>query len=202
MTGDIIYGADDIRRSWGTYYSKLLSTSTSPNFDEPHRLDVEQMVDGISERLMDGNTPQIQFLCDDVRAQCDKLKTGKAAGWDELFAESIRYGGPNLHSTLCNLFNSINIHNYVPRHFRRSVIVPIPKAKDKPKTRKDNYRGISLLSVLAKLYEKLLMPHMLASNMHVSCLQGACQTGCSSLHTALLLRETLSYSRKWEIILI
>ena len=178
---------------WGNYYQNLLSKSTSSAFDENHEQQVVEQIAELTTAMDSSDTPAILFRVEDVSTVCSSLKLGKAAGWDEIYAESLRHGGYVLHKTLCMLYNSINAYEYVPRHFRRSVIIPIPKGQHKSKTEKDNYRGISLLSVIAKLYEKLLIPHFEASNMTTNDLQGACKEGCSSLHTAFLLRETISY---------
>ncbi len=39
----------------------------------------------------------------------------------------------------------------------KGIIVPVPKGRDKDLYEKDNYRGITLLSVIYKVYEKLLL---------------------------------------------
>ncbi len=44
---------------------------------------------------------------------------------------------------------------YVPMHFRIGLLVPIPKGT-KDKCKQDNYRGLTLISVLGKIFEKCI----------------------------------------------
>lgn len=84
----------------------------------------------------------------------------------------------------------------IPSVFKTGIIVPIPKG-DKPKEIQDNYRGITLLSVFAKLYEKCIMLRLdekLKANDVLSGMQGAAQNKSSSLHSAWLVREIISFN--------
>ena len=55
------------------------------------------------------------------------------------------------------IYNSITSIQSVPSHFKKAIIIPVSKGKDKDPTLRDNYRGISLLTVLSKVYEQLLL---------------------------------------------
>ena len=80
----------------------------------------------------------------------------------------------------------------VPEHFKKAVIIPIPKGRNRDMTNKDNYRGISLLPVISKVYEQLLLDWFDFDVMVGNKLHGASHKGCSSLHTTMLLREIIS----------
>ena len=54
------------------------------------------------------------------------------------------------------LFKLILQYEYIPTMFKTGVIIPIPKG-DKDKTLLDNYRGITLMSVIVKVFEKCIM---------------------------------------------
>ena len=59
---------------------------------------------------------------------------------------------------------------------------------------KDNNRGITLIPIIAKMYEKALLRRQLpeaAKWKDIDELQGADQDKCSSLHTTWLLRECI-----------
>ena len=73
------------------------------------------------------------------------------------------------------------------------IIVPIPNGKDKNLLSKDNHRGITLVSVVSKVYEKLLLSWLeLNCPLNINRLQGACVYGSCSLNCAYILRETVS----------
>ena len=81
----------------------------------------------------------------------------------------------------------------IPEHFKKGVIVNIPKS-GKDKTIKDNNRGITLLSVIYKLFEKILISRedsFLHDNQIIDDIQSAGQRKCSSLHSSLLVQETV-----------
>jgi len=89
----------------------------------------------------------------------DEIKHRKAPGWDNISGESIKYGKLPLTITLTKLFNLITRVEYIPIHFKIGQIITIPKI-NKDKSNQDNYRGITLLPVIAKLYEKCIMKRM------------------------------------------
>ena len=127
---------------------------------------------------------------------CSSLKNRKAPGLDGVTSEHLKFGGVKLIAVLTLLVNAITNNEYVPESFKRGIIIPIPKGSKDATIMKYN-RGITLLSVIAKVFEKLLYkrfePWAMKNNI-INCLQGAAQTGCSSLHTTWLLRETIAYN--------
>ena len=92
----------------------------------------------------------------------------------------------------------ITTNKYVPKEFKRGIIVPIPKGI-KDATIMNNNQGITLLSVIAKMYEKLpyegFEPWAVETGV-IHNLLGAAHKGCSSIHTTWLLREAISSNRE------
>ena len=81
-------------------------------------------------------------------------------------------------------------------HCKRGLIVSIPKAGKNPFI-KDNNRGITLVPVIYKVIEKLLISRE-ETWFHregvIENIQGAGQAKCSSLHTSLILQETIAHN--------
>jgi len=77
-----------------------------------------------------------------------QLKKSKAAGADNISAE---YVNPNVVFYLCNLFNLIMHHGYVPAQFGSGI--PLIKDRLGDATKIDNYRGITLCCVISKMFE-------------------------------------------------
>ena len=84
------------------------------------------------------------------------LPKRKASGIDLVTYEHLRYGGPALTKCIARLFNSIVKHARVPYGFKQGLIVPLYKGGKKPKNNKNSYRGITLLPVSNKLFEKCI----------------------------------------------
>lgn len=78
------------------------------------------------------------------------LKCGKAPGLDQISGEMLKCSAQVTLPLLTTMFNAIFTQGQIPEIWSKSVIVPIYKGGnlDDP----DNYRGISLISVLCKLF--------------------------------------------------
>ena len=85
------------------------------------------------------------------------LKCGKAGGPDGLTAEHILHAHPLVISHLCALFRSMIVHSYVPDNFGQGTIIPLIKDKSGDFDKVDNYRGITLIPVVSKLLESVLL---------------------------------------------
>ena len=94
------------------------------------------------------------FTVDDVvNVICNSLKKGKAAGADNITAEHVIYADPIIAYHLCNLFNLIIQHGYVPAQFGSGIIIPLIKDRLGDATKLDNYRAITLSCVVSKIFE-------------------------------------------------
>ena len=78
-----------------------------------------------------------------------KLKNGKATGGDEITGEIIKGGGDRMVDWIWRLCNMAFESGVVSEDWKSALIVPLYKGK--------NYRGISLLSVVRKIYAGMLI---------------------------------------------
>ena len=83
-----------------------------------------------------------------------KLKNNKTGGSDGLVGELLKYGGSGMVDLLEQLFSVIWQEEIVPRQWRDGLIVNIFKKGDRENPA--NYRGITLLSVVGKVFCKIL----------------------------------------------
>ena len=83
-----------------------------------------------------------------------KLKSGKCPGVDSILNEFIKYGGNSLKNTILKLFNSILNTGCFPEIWATGEIIPLHKKGDKNDPL--NYRGITLLSCLGKLFTNVI----------------------------------------------
>ena len=136
---------------------------------------------------------------DEVFYAIKMLKTRKAPGWDGIQYEHIIHGGRNLIYCICKLFNSILEREIIPDSWKTSIIVPIYKGKGKLKTDPNNYRPVSLLPAMCKLFEKVLMERIntffqrLPKTFPCPQQQGF-QKSLSCLTAAFNLQETIYYN--------
>ena len=85
-----------------------------------------------------------------------RLNNGKAAGKDELTRKMIKRGVGRGLDWIWILYNKAFECGVVPDDWRSAVIVPLYKGKEE-KTEYKNYRCISFLSVVVKIYARILV---------------------------------------------
>src|SRR5690242_19404803 len=79
---------------------------------------------------------------------------GKAAGMDRIKNEFIKHGGDAMVYALECLFNLIWEQEVVPDQWLDASITPVHKSGSRIQL--GNYRPIALMSVVAKLYERII----------------------------------------------
>ena len=85
-----------------------------------------------------------------------QMKTNKAAGLDcAITAEALQGGGDAMADVIHCFCAEVDSNLTPPDQWITSVIVPLPKKGDL--SLMTNYRGISLLSIAAKVYNKILL---------------------------------------------
>ena len=103
-----------------------------------------------------GNLNEDRISKEEVKMAVGELKTGKAAGLDGCAVEAVKNGGASLIEWLVRLLNVCFLAGCVPLDWRSACIVPLYKGKG-DKFVCSNFRGISLLSVVGKLYGRVLI---------------------------------------------
>ncbi|VDP00515.1 unnamed protein product, partial [Schistosoma mattheei] len=87
-----------------------------------------------------------------------QIKSGKAAGPDNIPAEALKADVTANARILHILFNKIWDEEQVPKDWKEGLPIKIPKNGDLSNC--DNYRGITLLSILGKVFNKVLLNRM------------------------------------------
>lgn len=92
---------------------------------------------------------------DEVKKVIHGLKNGKAQGLDYISNEQIKASEHLMLNIYCKLFNLVLDKGIVPSSWTLGVIQALYKNKGDPKDA-DNYRGITLLSCLGKVFTAVL----------------------------------------------
>ena len=90
----------------------------------------------------------------DILKAIKQLKTNKSGGPDKLINEMFMHGKNILVPTLCNLFNKIFEIGKLPDDWTEGYVIPLHKKGDANEV--ENYRGITLLSTLGKLFTRVI----------------------------------------------
>ncbi len=197
-SGKILTKTDDIKEEWKQYFEDLYTPKLNPRYDREFKEIIDKDIENL-ERLTFNTEEEILKIPiteDEVQKTIKKLKCKKAPGWDNIVTEHIKHGGPKLLQCLTMIYQLMTKHEHIPLHFKKGVIVPIPKG-EKNKMLKDNYRGLTLLPVIGKLYEKIVIcrveEYAKRKNIIHKC-QGAGKEKCSNLQVAWVIKETIVHN--------
>ena len=95
------------------------------------------------------------FTIIEIHKLINKLKNNKSSGMDNIINEFLKYSPENYKKLLVKLFNIILKTGIIPTEWCISFISPIYKNKGE-KSDPNNYRGISIISCLGKLFTALI----------------------------------------------
>ena len=84
------------------------------------------------------------------------LKLGKSAGIESLAAEHFVYSHERISVHLAILFTSMLTHGYLPDAFMTTSIIPIFKNKNGDTSAKNNYKPITIVTAMSKIFELCL----------------------------------------------
>ena len=150
----------------------------------------ERFPDYASARLNESISPYF-LTWDDMIVITGKLKEGKRTN-SSITAEHILYGSPKLIVHLHLLFNAFIQHGFVPTTFLKGTISPTVKNSSGNLNSADNYRGITLCSVISHLFEnalRLKFGEFLKSDE----LQFGFKPNHSTSHAVYALKSSINY---------
>ena len=130
------------------------------NGDNTHNIPLSEDVDQYISQYESGELDIIYHELNEditekeVRTAIKQLKAGKAAGHDLLLNEIYMKACDVLVPILTKLFRKILKEKFFPESWSEGVIIPLHKKGSVNET--DNYRGITLLSTLGKLFTRIL----------------------------------------------
>ena len=96
---------------------------------------------------------------DELKKVISSLKSNKSPEMDGLTAEIFKSSYDILSPLLLRLFNVVFISGYYPTRCSEGLITPIHKKASLEDA--NNYRGITLINVLSKIYSHLLNNRLL-----------------------------------------
>jgi hypothetical protein len=141
------------------------------------------------------------FTLEDLNLVLSKVKNNKAPGTDGIPFEFFKRLPQNALLTLLNLFNNIFCNHDIPSSFKKAIIFPLHKKGAIEDVQ--NYRGISFLNSISKLFSGLLLnrisnwveAHNILSESQAGFRKGY-STADNIFSLVSLIKNKLSYKRK------
>ena len=124
----------------------------------------------------------IDITQEDVLDQLKNLDTNKALGPDGISPKLLKKAAKPISKILQYIFNLSIKTSKFPSAWKKANVVPIHKKGDKSVI--DNYRPVSLLSVVAKVFERIVFKYVynyFKDNFVISVYQSGFLPGCSTV---------------------
>ena len=142
---------------WFDYFQDLLNTDV--HIDEEYKFNIEQDMlfhDDHCENCQNDEPYDLnrEFTIEEITQYIKKLPNGKASGEDGICNELLKHSVHIISPILREIFNKILITGNFPDSWCNAIITPLHKKGDKNNL--NNYRGISLLSAISKVFTGLL----------------------------------------------
>lgn len=136
--GVLLTDENEVDERWKEYFSELLNPQET-------------------EVVFENNITRLNYSLEiseqETKDAITKMKNGKSPGNDGISIELLR-GNENVVKWLTRIFNVAWCEGRIPEDWGKAVICKVPKKGDKLECR--NWRGISLLSHVEKMYERIL----------------------------------------------
>jgi hypothetical protein len=143
--GESLKNEIEQKKEWVRHFSELLNRKTK----DPVEADLPLH---IAHNLEIKTDP---FVMEELNAVLKNMKEGKAPGSDNITLEAIKKGGVKLKENILMICNKVLETGETPESWREGIIIPIPKKGNLRLA--SNYRGITLLPIPMKIYNKLLL---------------------------------------------
>ena len=137
----------------------------------------------------------------EVREAIHKLKSGKVNGCDGILADMLKRAGHTAVQFLTKYFRAVFNEGVYPEEWLKAIIIPISKKGNKNSS--ENYRGISLLSLISKCYTLVLNQRLVSraeENDRLSYAQAECRQGYSTtnhIFTCNAIVEKKPIEKRW-----
>lgn len=145
-------------RKWKTNVPIDISVLSS-HFFELLSQDATLSIDTVEPRVFHYELDR-ELVLDELIVALRNTKKGKAPGADRISYEFYAHAPLNFLKWVLVVLNEIFNNGFTPESFRTSIILPLHKKGDRSDA--SNYRGLSLLDTLYKLFTSILLKRLTA----------------------------------------
>ena len=138
------------------------------------------------------------FTIEEVKAAIKALKNNKATGFDNIAAETLKAGGPAMAQILLKIINTAFTQGKTPVEWSKGLITPVHKKGDKLDPA--NYRAITLLSVPAKVFCRMVLSRIQGTiEEHLSEEQCGFRSSRGTTDAIFIVRQVLEKAKERHI---
>jgi len=165
-TGETVTGNVEIRKAFRDAANVLYNEKgDETKFDEQHYAEQRQRYEEITDNIdaeCSANMSEAKanewynqpITVDEVSAAASELEYHKAADRENIRSEFFIFADEIVHSALTDMCNYIMDHGVAPAGWQTGSITMLPKPGDPQQP--TNYRGITILSIVRKLLDRVI----------------------------------------------
>ena len=135
------------------FYNKNKELFNSVGYNEQEMSNLKRKIDNMANKC---STDNVILSVNDVKEAINKLKHGKQEE-SGLFSNHFVNGPDRLFIIICILFNSMIVHGIAPSDFLIGTMIPIVKDHRKSIRQSNNYRTLTLGTILSKVFDILIL---------------------------------------------
>lgn len=189
-----IYKDEDILDGWTDHFASLATPSQDPHFNEEYNEQVKEELEVISQLCKKIHTQNTEITSMEIKEALAELKNNKAEDETHLVSEHLKLGGDGLEDFLKKIINKIIQNKEIPNALKSGILHPIHK-KGKAILNAGNYRGITIIKIIAKVLDIIIARHQAEAIPNTCNLQFSFTKDKSPSHATLLLNEAISEAR-------
>ncbi len=180
---------------WGQYFEDLATPKWHEVFDKDAKQSATLKYLLLSSIQEQKKEPAPIVSSSKIIECIKRMRNGKAADAYGITSEHIKYASSEINIILQEMTNGIIASGKVPSQMKHGLVTPVLK-KGKPATCPDSYRRITVSSNIGKVAERVVLE---ATKKALSAGQSRHQLGftegCSPVHAALLLTESIAEAK-------
>lgn len=148
VNGKVIKDDTDIANNFNKFFSTIGQKLGSSLSTLTHEADTETETESVKSIFLNPTTPK------EILEIINRMDSKKAGGIDGFTTKILQLIANEISGPLAHIINISIQKGICPNHFKKAEIIPIYKKGDKADM--TNYRPISLISNLAKVFEKVI----------------------------------------------
>ena len=145
-----------VKEENAAYFENLYRSHQSVNFDKSWTQHLDKCIADFTKNMNHEENPMNSNIQpDEVKQALKSMMNNKSPSFENIPNELLKQAGPELTTTLTDLFNEIMAQEDIPEQWKHGEITPLYKGAGS-KNEPHNYRGITVGSNIEKLFERVL----------------------------------------------